>query len=508
MIKSVKKMKRFIGLFAAMAFICGHTFAQNHIARIDSLVTAWYNNHDLSGNILVAIHGKIIYKRSLGYANTAERILNNDSSTFQIASVSKTFTAVAILQLKEKGKLKLDDPVNKYLPDFPYGDITIRHLLSHTSGLTDFQIFEGPHRADTGKIFSNADIIPAIKADKQAILFKPGEKWSYSNPGFGLLALIVEKVSGMPFQDYMAKYVFKPAGMQHAYIATALLHVPDKNRTRNYDYLQYEPSRLKQVDSMPNYKIPHFILRGTMGNGNIITTAEDMLHFDRALYTSKLVKSETLQEAFIPYKLNNGSYDISGWNPKVKVIFGLGWEILADTSKGKIVFHNGGSPGAVTTFWRNITRDETVIILDNEMHREVRSAGIDILRLLDGEDVIPQKRSLAQVYAIALFKKGPDYAAARYNELKDDTAHFYMSEDALNDLGLHLLYDGHCTEALEALKLNTILYPASWNVYDSFGEALALAGKKEEAIAMYQKSVKMNGGNDGGKQALKRLMSQ
>ena len=142
------------------------------------------------------------------------------------------------------------------------------------------------------------------------------------------------------------------------------------------------------------------------------------------------------------------------------------------------------------------------------MHREVRSAGIDILRLLDGEDVIPQKRSLAQVYAIALFKKGPDYAAARYNELKDDTAHFYMSEDALNDLGLHLLYDGHCTEALEALKLNTILYPASWNVYDSFGEALALAGKKEEAIAMYQKSVKMNGGNDGGKQALKRLMSQ
>ena len=144
-------MKRFIGLVAAIMLICGRLFAQNNIARIDSLVTDWYNNHDLTGNILVASHGKIIYKRSLGYADIAARVLNNDSSTFQIASVSKTFTAVAILQLKEKGKLKLDDPVNKYLLDFPYGDITIKHLLSHTSGLTDFQIFEGPHRADTGK---------------------------------------------------------------------------------------------------------------------------------------------------------------------------------------------------------------------------------------------------------------------------------------------------------------------------------------------------------------------
>ncbi|HEY2581250.1 MAG TPA: serine hydrolase domain-containing protein [Mucilaginibacter sp.] len=479
-------------------------YAQNNLQRIDSLVNDLYKNTELSGNILVASKGQVVYKSSHGYADVAGKILNSDSSAFQLASVSKTFTAVAILQLKEKGRLKLDDAVIKYLSDFPFNNITIRHLLSHTSGLTDFQVFEGPHRTDTNKIFSNADIIPAIKNDKQAMLFKPGEKWSYSNIGFGLLAMIVEKISGMPFQNYLAKYIFKLANMNHTYITTPLLVIADKNRTKNYDFLSYEPSRLKRVDSMPKYKIPYIILRGTMGNGNIISTTEDMLRFDQTLYSSKLLKPSTLKEAFTPTKLNDGKYALWG-RKNTSAYYGLGWMILCDSTHGKIVFHSGGMPGAVTVFLRNITNNQTVIVLDNVLHRGVIATGVNIMYLLNEERIHPDKISIAKIYAIALFEKGPDYAAMRFNELKTDTAHYFMNEDELNELALHMLFDGHHTEALEGLKLNTILYPDSWNVYDSYAEALAMVGKKEEAIVMYKKSIKMNPDNGGGKNALKRL---
>jgi CubicO group peptidase (beta-lactamase class C family) len=480
------------------------THAQNNLQRIDSLVGELYKNNELSGNILVASNGQITYKHSFGYADVAGTVLNNDSSAFQLASVSKTFTAVAILQLKEKGRLKLDDAVIKYLPDFPFDNITIRQLLSHTSGLIDFQVFEGPHSADTNKIFSNADIIPAIKNDKEAILFKPGEKWSYSNIGFGLLALIVEKITGMPFQDYLTKYIFKPVKMSHTYITTPLMIVADRNRTNNYDFLSYEPSQLKRVDSMQRYKIPYIILRGTMGNGNIISTTEDMLHFDQALYTAKLLKQNTLQEAFEPTKLNNGQYAIRG-QKNLKAYYGLGWMILCDSTYGKVVFHSGGTPGEVNMFLRNISRKQTVIVLDNVMHRSVLSTGANILILLNNGQIFDDKQSLAKIYARALFEKGPDYAATRFNELKTDTANYFMNEDELNMLGLDMLYDGHQTEALEALKLNTILFPASWNAYDSYAEALAKTRKKEEAIAMYKKAIKMNPDNGDGKNALKQL---
>lgn len=202
-------------------------FAQNESARIDSLARALFAQHELQGNILVTDKGKPVYEKPFGYADVSKQLPNTSSTSFMLASVSKIFTSVAILQLKEKGKLKLDASVSKYLPDFPYANISIRQLLSHTSGLPDYQIFEGPNSDEPSRIFSNADFIPAIRNYKAGLLFQPGERWSYSNVGFGLLALIVEKVSGIAFQDYLSRYVFRPANMKHTYVSSQLLHVAD-----------------------------------------------------------------------------------------------------------------------------------------------------------------------------------------------------------------------------------------------------------------------------------------
>jgi len=480
--------------------------AQNTTKRIDSLITALNERHEISGNILVAKDGSIIYKRSIGYANIAGGKLNNDSTTFILASLAKPFTAISILQLRDKGKLKLDDDVVKYLPDFPYGNISIRQLLSHTSGLVDMQIFEAPYRADTSKIFSNADIIPAIKGDKNALLAQPGEKYSYSNSGYGVLVLIVEKITGTHFQNYLQQHVFGPAKMSHTYIRSRLIdqNPKDPNRSENYDFPRYAPDKLLVADRLKKYRIELFNLSGILGPDAVISTTGDLLNFDQALYSSKLLKASTLQEAFTPARLNNGQPATGGWG-KLLWYQGLGWMILRDTTNGKVVFHPGGDIGSVTILLRNISKRQTIILLDNVTHRSLHGTGVDIMNLLNSRTITSDKQSLANIYVNALFEHGTDFAITRFNTLKGDTAEYYVSEKELNDCGYALLNDGHKAEALEALRLNTLLYPNSWNAYDSYGELLLINGKKEEAIAMYRLSIKLNPNNEGGKKALKRL---
>ena len=503
MMKNILIVCPIIFSFLCCSCICN---AQTAAHNIDSLVQKLNGRHELSGNILVATAGKVIYRRSLGYADVSAQKLNDDSTTFILASLAKPFTAVAILQLKDKGKLRLDDNVVKYLPDFPYGTITIRQLLSHTSGLVDMQIFQAPYRADTSKIFSNADIIPAIKGDKNALLAQPGEKYSYSNTGYGILVLIVEKISGMPFQDYLQQYLFRPAKMGHTYIRSRLIdqNPTDPNRSKNYDFPSYAPEKLVVADEIKKYKVSLINLGGILGPDAVVSTSGDLLRFDQALYGSKLLKVSTLQEAFTPARLNNGQPATGGWG-KLLWYQGLGWMILCDTTNGKVVFHPGGDIGAVTILLRNIDKQQTVILLDNVTHRSLHGTGVDIMNLLNNRPIIADKQSLANLYGNGLFEHGTDFAISRFNTLKGDTSAYYMNEKELNDMGYALLNDGYKAEALETLRLNTLLYPNSWNAYDSYGEILLIMQKKEEAIAMYQLSIKLNPKNEGAKKVLRQL---
>lgn len=505
----MKRLFKVIILFiSAMSSFAAN--AQVPAARLDSFFNSLVKYKQLNGTVLVAENGRVILDKSSGFANFKDSVLNTDKTEFTLASVSKVFTSAAILQLRDRGKLKLSDAVVKYIPDFPYADITIRNLLSHTSGLPDYQLYEDQMNKNPTKIFDNSDILPSLKQWKKPLAFKPGERWQYSNTNFCLLALLVQKVSGMPFQQYIRKYIFIRAKMNGSYFAADPAFIHDRNRAINYEYPFLYSDKMQNVDSLKKYHWRTYGASGFVGQGNIITTSIDLLKFDQALYTGKLLNPSTLKEAFTPTRLNNGEFA----NADIgigKASYGLGWFIMADTTAGKIVWHTGGQPGALSIFIRNITKKQTVIMFDNTFNKSLYGNGVNIMAILNDNPTVIRKESVTREYGQALVHQGVDVGFCKFQSLKGDSAHYYLSENDMNELGLQLLYaasfDNHNQLSLEVLKLNTLLFPSSFNTYDSYGEALAKNGKKQEAVFMYKKSLELNPKNEGGEQALKQLTS-
>lgn len=495
-------MKKTVLLLLLFSYLLSS--GQNQGPLLDSLVSQRVADYELSGNILIATQGKIVYNRSAGLANTVTGKPITADASFHLASVSKTFTSVAILQLRDKRKLKLDDPVKKYIPELNNNVITIRQLLSHTAGLADLQVLEKPYAQDTSKIFTISDIPSAINNDPQAFRSAPGERWSYSNSGYCLLALVVEKISKLPFQDYLRQNIFIPAGMAHTYVNTSLIAVNDPARAVGYDYPNYAPWLLQRADSLPRNHIELVHLNGLLGLANIVSTTTDLLHFDRALYSGKIIKQSSLDEAFTPTRLTNGELAASGWKNNA-CYYGLGWMILRDSTYGKVVFHSGGMPGAVTMFIRNITKDQTVIVLNNVTHRSTHGTAMSLLYLLNGGTPQTDKKSIAHAFSRALVSKGVDAAWTTFNVIKADTTHFLLDEREMNIAGLGMFYNGYQTAGIEVLRLNTVLFPHSSNVYDSYASVLAHLGRKQEAIQMYQKTLALNPTAAGASSALKKL---
>lgn len=482
-----------------LLFFVPSALGQTLSSQLDDLFTS--GQYPVNGNVLVAEKGKPVYKRSFGSADAGKHLLNDEYTRFQLASVTKIFTSTAVLQLRDAGKLGLDDPFVKYFPEFPYPRMTIRQLLSHTSGLPDFQIFEDPVEKDPARVFSNEDIIPALRAWKKPLPFQPGDGWSYSNPGYCLLASLVEKLSGVQFEAYVRRHIFEPAKMSDSYFETDQLARLDGKRAAEQTYRLLFDKELQAVraEKWKSFK----------GNGGIISTTGDLLKFDRALYAGTYLKRSTLDEAFTPAKLNNGT------NVKTDTLgafYGLGWFVFEGEPTGKIVWHGGGRPGIVTVFLRDIDKDRTVIVLDNSFNRETYRTGLNALNILSGQPLSVRKRSLVRDYALTLIEKGEDAAYCRLIELRSDTAKYYVDEDDMNDLALQLLYAGrsanHNDLALATARLNIALFPESFNVYDSYGEILAKLGQKDLAISMYKRSIVLNPANEGGKRALAELLKR
>jgi len=476
--------------------------------RMDSLFQTISTYKLLNGAAQITVNDNTIYKSSSGYSDFVQAKLNRETTSFALGSVSKIFTSTAILQLRDKGKFKLNDHFIKYFPEFPYSNITIRQLLSHTSGLPDYSIFESAVAKQPEKVFNIADIIPLLKNLNQALIFNPGQKWQYSNLNFCLLALLVEKMSSSSFDVYVTEKIFKPAGMLDTYFYTGKQNRPVKQAI-NHDYTLFINTTPINADSIKKTRWRTYNLNGLLGQGNIYSTTTDMIKFDQALYGTKLLKPESLSEAFTVTPLNTGIPNVAG-SALGTAGYGLGWYVLQDTSFGKIVFHTGGVPGAICMFVRNVSRKQSFVLFDNAFSPNVFNIGRNILKILNAQPANRLRKTLTRDYVIALTEKGVDAAFIKLYTLKSDSLHYSLSEDEMNELGLQLLYAGktpnHISDALEVLKLNVLLFPRSFNTYDSYGEALAFVGKKQEAIEMYKKSLELNHQNKGGQTALERLL--
>jgi CubicO group peptidase (beta-lactamase class C family) len=343
-------------LFMVLALIVlgRASIAQTKVNRIDSLLCSLQEKGKLNGNVLVAEKGKIIYLKSFGIANEATGEKINENTIFELASCSKQFTAMAIMILKEQGKLSLEDPLAKYLPKLAFYDkITIRNLLNHTAGLQDYlSIMDTVF--DKRKIAVNNDIVTIFAKLKPALEFSPGTQFKYSNTGYALLASIIEQASRESYAGFLKKNIFDRLKMHRTFVYIRRLHLRKIDHyAYGYIYSKYLGKYLLP-DSIEKAKVVYW-LDGVVGDGTVNSTVLDLLKWDRALYTEKLISKADLQQVFSPAKLSDGTY----------TKYGFGWKIEQHDDYGKVVRHSGGWPGYKSDIERHTDHDKTIIVLQN-----------------------------------------------------------------------------------------------------------------------------------------------
>ena len=330
----------------------------------------------------MAKNGEIIFEDYKGFANYKSKDTLVAETPIHLASVSKTFTGMAALQLWEKDQLDLKATVDQYLPGFPYKNVTIELLLSHRSGLPDYAYFmesrqyksvryktkrgrwakklvlvknEAPFRQG---LYTNKDVLDFMVQRKPAIAANPDRVFRYCNTNYVLLALIIEKITGKDFPTYMQETIFKPLKMEHSFVMSQ----------QNMD--KYLPSYNAQM-------VPYQVEKYDMiyGDKNIYSTARDLYLWDKALTEGRFLQPATLEMAYEPKSPTN-----KYWHN-----YGLGWRVLAKPNEEKLIYHNGWWHGNNTVFTRLVGETATIIILGNKYNRAIYK-GKEIAAVFTGKE--------------------------------------------------------------------------------------------------------------------------
>lgn len=367
--------KYFITGFITLLFLSckgNQVKIENDYSVIDSVMQALYQKDEVSGNVLIAENDTVVFNKNYGYANRENKALLNDSSVFELASISKQFTAAAIIMLQQKGLLKLEDSVVKYIPALPYINITIYQLLTHTSGLPDYEELFTTYW-DKKKIAYNKDIIDVLAKAKKPLLFEPGTKMEYSNTGYALLGTIIESISGQSYNDYLKEHIFQPLNMSHTRVYNSRRSLKDTIANYAYGYVYNDslkkyfiPDSLKQYDYV-------FYLDGIAGDGCVNTTVLDLLKWDDALRKNVLFDKETMNKINTKSTFKNGDTAYMIDDDSSKLYYGFGVFIDDESVKGKVISHSGGWPGYSNYLRRELNTGRTFIILTNSF-RDTKEA--------------------------------------------------------------------------------------------------------------------------------------
>ena len=312
-----------------------HRYSYSSAHFFDSLLSRNFN-----GSVLVAKNGEVVYEKYVGLKRMNDKNDPVDEHTaFHLASVSKTFTAMATLKLWEQGELDIDAEVSKYLPGFPFAGITIKMLLSQRSGLLNYVHYMDREGWDKRKFLTNQDLLQFMIAHKTQVQgAPPGRHFEYCNTNYALLALVIEKASGQPYSEYLSKTFFEPLQMNDTYI----FNLSDASKA----IMSYKRNKRPY---------PMEFLDVVYGDKNVYSTVRDLLKWDVALRSGKLFKQPTLDSAYMPY-----SFEKPG-----KRNYGLGWRMLLEPNGKKLIYHNGWWHGSRTAFIRMIDEGATIIALSN-----------------------------------------------------------------------------------------------------------------------------------------------
>jgi len=486
------RINRFVTLAALCLFSVQFALAQNPdapsaqqiAAKVDEYLNAAVKFNHFSGSVLVARDGQPVISKGYGMANYELNVPNTPQTVFRIASITKQFTAMAIMMLQERGKLNVNDPICKYLENCPaaWQPVTIRHLLTNTSGILSYTDLP-----DTQKVSVQpstfAELVNLFR-DKP-LEFTPGEKFAYSNSGYYLLGLIIEKTSGKPYAEFLRENVFTPLGMKNSGYDDSHTLLP--NRANGYEWEGKTFVNANYIDMGFAYSA-----------GALYSTTGDLLLWDKALYTEKLVSRKSLDEMFTPFR----EVVRDGWGGYA---YAYGWAIGKQSGR-QVSRHDGGIKGFSTDIIRFPSERVTVIVLNNNQTVIPYKVANDLSAIVFDAPYKLPVLPVSEVLAATISQKGIAPALQQYRELKRTRPNNYdFSEPVLDRLGYDLLRSQKVKEAIEIFKLNVEMFPQAFNTYDSLAEAYMVNGDKELAIKNYEKSLELNPQNTNAVERLKKL---
>lgn len=315
--------------------------AQGRFAAVERMATEGHKQTGAPGlSIAVVLDERLAWSQGFGLADVENDVPARGNTVYRIASISKPIAATAVMQLVERGRVSLDDPVQKYVPAFPVKgeqQVTIRHLLTHTSGIRHYRAGE----MESSREYETVEEALTIFKD-DPLLFPPGTKYSYSTYAYNLLAAVVETASGLGFETYLRNNVWQPAGMDATYLDHVSQIIPRRAR-------QYVRAGRGVINA------PLADLSNKWAGGGVLSTAEDLARFHIALDEGKLLKAETLRQMYTANRLQDGS----------ETTYGLGWALWKDSRGQAWIGHSGGATGGTTFLVRDPARKLAVAVLCN-----------------------------------------------------------------------------------------------------------------------------------------------
>lgn len=454
--------------------------------RIETYLTE-FEKAGFAGTVLVEIDGKKVISRGYGYRNLELKEKNTPNTIFDIGSLTKQFTASAILKLEMQGKLTTSDTITKYFQNVPVdkSTITIHDLLRHQSGL---QSYVGE---DYEPITENVFIDSLMKSPLQ---FKIGSDFSYSNIGYSLLALIIEKVTAKSYEQYLYENLWKPSGMETTGYSrpnfdTDLIAIGySKNNT-----LWGKPTEKKW-----NGKEPFLHLKG---NGGILSTSEDMFKWHKSLMTENILSKDAKEKLYHPLiRANENNH----------AIYAYGWDVSTTNRNTFRVWHNGTNNIFYADFMRFVDENTTLILMSNKTFIGTDQLNFEIAKIIFEKNYRPSiskpdnetNQKFSQEIVEIILNKGLDDAKLKY---KDRSTKTDVLEYLLIRKGYEQLSQNKYDEAINIFTINCIANPNSFNAFDSLAEAYMNKGDIISAIMNYEKSLQLDPTNENAEEMIKKL---
>ncbi|MVM32753.1 serine hydrolase [Spirosoma sp. HMF4905] len=475
-------MKSYLIFASLFALILNSSVAQSKKEKLDELMKAYHNYNMFDGSVLVAENGKVIYKAAFGLANREWDIPNTTDTKFMIGSVSKPFTAVLMLIQVQKGLINLDKTISDYLPEFsnkPAAKVTIRQLLSHTSGIPNYDIIKDFFPRISRQNFAREDYVN-IYIDS-SLVFEPGTKYAYSSWGYFTLGYIMERVTGKSYSHLMKEDIFDKIGMNSSgsYFHTQIIN----KRATGYDYSFGGYTSLDFRDQS-----------NTMGTGDLYSTVDDIFKFHTALSTNTLLNKQLTAEMFTP-GIRPAQYGYGWFNKQFK---------YTPTDSVTSNFHLGMTEGFISFVVRIPSTNGLIVILCNSSPTDFFGITGNLAKVLYNKP-IHLKQPVHKVIEKLIAEQGALKAIEKYKHMKTDSAHYYTDWISMNFLAEQLQTLKRHEDARIIAENNAAEFPNRDLVMVTMGNIYSALNRKADAIIFYKKALAIYPGYEEAKNKLKEL---